>query len=64
MRMVKPGGERIVGYVCRRNTIFQDHEMRRHGTHYLAFERKGWKLVVPENGVVKIGITCNWMSKR
>jgi len=57
-KVIKPNGQIIETYVCRRHTSFADRDMRRYGPHYLEFRRNGWRLIVPESWIIKVEVKC------
>jgi len=57
-KVIKPNGQIVETYVCRRHTSFADGAMRRYGSHYLEFRRDGWRLIVPESWIIKVEVRC------
>ena len=57
-KVIKPNGQIVETYVCRRHTSFADYAMRRYWAHYLEFRRDGWRLIVPESWIIKVEVKC------
>lgn len=57
-KVVKPNGQIVETYVCRRHRSFSDGAMRRYGPHYVEFRRDGWRLIVSESRVIKVKLGC------
>lgn len=57
-KVIKPNGQIVETYVCRRHPSFADSAMHRYRAHYLEVRRDGWRLVVPECLVIKVVVRC------